>query len=109
VKMIIAVIQDNDKENLLRKLVDNGFQATKLASTGGFLREGNCTFLIGVEKEKVNVVLDIIKEICKKREKFLPYPIHSDNYGGFAISYSQPILIGGAVIFLMDIDQYIKI
>lgn len=108
-KLILAVIHDHDKEDLLSKLVENGFQATKLASTGGFLREGNCTLMIGVEKEKVDEVLIIIEEVCKRRERFLPYHMHADGGNGFSIAYSEPIVVGGAVIFVMDIDKYKKV
>lgn len=50
-KMIIAIVQDQDSQELADKLVENNFRATKLATTGGFLRAGNTTFLSGVEDE----------------------------------------------------------
>lgn len=108
-KLIIAIIQDCDNDNLLNRLAEKGFQATKLASTGGFLREGNSTLMMGVDKEKVDDVLSIIEEVCKKREKYLPYSAHSDAGDGFAIAYSKPIMVGGAAVFVLDIDQYIKL
>ncbi|MFL6516563.1 MAG: cyclic-di-AMP receptor, partial [Bacillus sp. (in: firmicutes)] len=48
-KLIIAVVQDQDSNRLSKALVDNNFRATKLASTGGFLKSGNTTFMIGTE------------------------------------------------------------
>ncbi|MER3557036.1 MAG: hypothetical protein C4302_03585, partial [Thermus sp.] len=47
-KLILAIVQDTDAPGLTKALLEKGFQSTKLASTGGFLREGNTTLLIGV-------------------------------------------------------------
>src|SRR5690606_21136355 len=62
VKLIIAVVQDRDSNRLSRALVRENLRVTKLASTGGFLREGNTTFLIGVDDDQVEKVLRIIRE-----------------------------------------------
>ena len=59
-KLVIAVIQDKDSNRLSNALVREGFRATKLASTGGFLRAGNTTFMIGIEDERVHEVLQVI-------------------------------------------------
>lgn len=59
-KMIIAIVQDQDSQELADKLVENNFRATKLATTGGFLRAGNTTFLSGVEDERVEEILELI-------------------------------------------------
>ena len=63
-KLVIAIVQDTDAPGLTKALLERGFQSTKLASTGGFLREGNTTLLIGLEDEKVPEVLELIKEKC---------------------------------------------
>ena len=64
-KLVIAVVQDKDSNRLLNALVEKDFRATKLASTGGFLKAGNTTFLIGVEDAKIPHLLEIIKQNCK--------------------------------------------
>lgn len=63
-KMIIAIVQDQDSQELADKLVENNFRATKLATTGGFLRAGNTTFLSGVEDERVEEILELIGGSC---------------------------------------------
>jgi len=68
-RLILAVVQDKDSHRLSNQLVKRGFRATKLASTGGFLKAGNTTFLIGVEEDKVDDVLAVIKDSCKSREQ----------------------------------------
>ena len=55
-KLVIAIVQDKDSNRLSNALVREGFRATKLASTGGFLRAGNTTFMIGIEDERVHEV-----------------------------------------------------
>jgi len=71
VKLIIAVIQDKDVPKLMDALVRAGYSATKLASTGGFLREGNSTILIGVDDDEIENVLEIVKDNCRAREQLV--------------------------------------
>lgn len=66
-KMIIAIVQDQDSQSLSDVLTKNNFRTTKLASTGGFLRAGNTTFLCGVEDERVNELLTLINGTCGNR------------------------------------------
>jgi len=61
VKLVITIIQDTEVTQMLNRLTDNGFSATKLASTGGFLKAGNTTLLIGVEDHKLEKVLELLK------------------------------------------------
>lgn len=105
-KMIVAVVQDKDSGKLSQALVKGGFRATKLASTGGFLRAGNTTFLVGTEDDQVGAVLEIIKQSCKSRKQmvtpvsplgsavdsFLPYPVE--------------VQVGGAAVFVLDVEQF---
>ena len=61
-RLIIAILRDADGEDVLRALLDADFRVTRIASTGGFMRRGNSTFLIGVEKEKVETAVQLIRE-----------------------------------------------
>lgn len=61
-KMIIAIIRDSDNESVSQALVTNSFRVTRIASTGGFLRRGSSTLMIGVEDEKVDAAILVIKE-----------------------------------------------
>ena len=53
-------------------LTKKGFSSTKLATTGGFLMAGNVTILIGVDEEKVQTVIDIIREHSHSRKQMIP-------------------------------------
>jgi uncharacterized protein YaaQ len=102
-KLIITVIEDTDAAFLMEALVENGFQATKLASTGGFLLRGNTTLLIGVDDERVEEVMQIIRTTCAPRKKIVP---HITPELPTAIGVPIEIESGGAIVFVVDVDQF---
>jgi uncharacterized protein YaaQ len=63
-KLILAVIRDSDESPVINKLVEQGYRVTRMASTGGFLRKGNVTLLIGVDEEQVQAVFDLMRDTC---------------------------------------------
>lgn len=107
-KLIVAVLQDRDSAELLRQLSDAGFRATKLASTGGFLRAGNTTLLIGTEPDQVDAVLAIIRRTCKAREEMMPAMNPAGPTAEAYIPFPTQILVGGATIFVMDVARFEK-
>ena len=68
-KLIIAIVQDEDSARLLSSLMKKGIGVTKLATTGGFLKAGNTTLLIGVDEERIDDAVDIIEKVCKSRKQ----------------------------------------
>ncbi len=109
-KLVIAIVQDEDAIDVLDSLTDKNFRVTKLATTGGFLKAGNTTLMVGVEEEKLDQVLDLIKDVCKKRKETViaPTPL-SSNEGGYIQQCPMQITVGGATIFVVDVDKFIKI
>lgn len=105
-KLVVAVVQDQDSSRLSNALTKNEFRATKLASTGGFLRSGNTTFLIGTEDSLIPNVLDIIRENCRAREQMVapvsPLGGNADSY----IPYPVEVEVGGATVFVLPIEQF---
>ncbi|WP_227939164.1 cyclic-di-AMP receptor [Alkalihalobacillus deserti] len=105
-KLIMAVIQDKDSNRLSDALVKKDYRATKLASTGGFLKAGNTTFLIGTEDEKVEDVMSIIKENCQSREQLVapisPMGGNADSY----VPYPVEVQVGGATVFVLPVEQF---
>lgn len=63
-KMIIAIIRDADSDLVTQALTAGNFRVTRIASTGGFLRRGVTTFLLGVEEGQVDAVIQIMKDQC---------------------------------------------
>ena len=95
-KLIVAVVQDADVPAIVRRLVDEGFGATKLASTGGFLRQGNTTLLVGVEDERVPAALACIREACHRRRQRLP-------------GAEKEVEVGGATVFMVKADHFERV
>lgn len=107
-KLIICIVQDQDSASLIDDLTKNSYRVTKLSSTGGFLKAGNTTLLMGVEDEEVDHVLKIVEDDCKTRElttSLLTVTMPGDTY----IPYPLEVKIGGATVFILDVEQYIKI
>ena len=108
-KLIIAIVQDDDAVDLIDVLTESGFRVTKLATTGGFLKAGNTTLMIGVEKENVDKVLAIIEEICKTRNQIVTSPSPVAGSTGVYVPYPVEVEVGGATVFVVDVDKFIKI
>jgi uncharacterized protein YaaQ len=68
VKLVIAIIRDVDAGAVIEQLVTREYRVTRVASTGGFLRRGNVTLLIGVEKQQVQPVIDVLRDTCSPPE-----------------------------------------
>jgi uncharacterized protein YaaQ len=108
-KLILAIVQDKDARALMSGLVAAEFQATKLASTGGFLREGNATILIGTEEGRMEAVLAIIQKTCHVREQLVsPLPPVVEPVDSY-ISAPVKVQVGGAVVFVLDVERMVKI
>lgn len=107
-KLIVAVVHDEDSHDVVERLTENGYGVTKLASTGGFLRSGNTTMFIGVEKEKVDDAIEIIKDTCKSRKEIAPAPAPIMGNAGLLATYPVEVKVGGATIFVLDVDRFEK-
>ena len=105
-KLVVAVVQDQDSNRLSTALTKGNYRATKLASTGGFLRSGNTTFLIGTDDSLIPKLLDIIRENCRSREQMVapvsPMGGNADSY----IPYPVEVEVGGAIVFVLPIEQF---
>lgn len=108
-KLIIAIVQDDDSSDLVDVLTEGGYRVTKLATTGGFLKSGNTTLMIGVEEEKVDNVLNSIEDICKTREQVVTTSSPVAGSTGVYVPYPVEVEVGGATIFVVDVDKFIKI
>ena len=67
-KLMFVIVRDTDAGNVVQSLIENKHRVTRVASTGGFLRRGNVTLMIGVEGDKVQAVIDLLREICCQPE-----------------------------------------
>ncbi|KRM54262.1 hypothetical protein FC18_GL000481 [Lacticaseibacillus sharpeae JCM 1186 = DSM 20505] len=107
-KLVLAIVQDQDAARLSAAFVDNNVRATKLSSTGGFLRAGNSTYIVGVDDKRVQEVLDIIKRNCESREEYTTPPLISVDAAAGDSAAVRPIevRVGGATVFVMPVDSF---
>lgn len=73
-KMLLAIVHNEDAPLLINELNEKKYFVTKLATTGGFLKKGNTTLLLGIEDEKVDAVCEIIKQHSGKRQQIMYTP-----------------------------------
>lgn len=105
-KLIIAVVSNDDSHSLSNALTKENFAVTELATTGGFLKIGNTTMLIGTEEDRVEKCIEIIKEESKQRTELVPSTASYD-IGRFA-TFPVEVQVGGATIFVVDVEKFIK-
>ncbi len=105
-KLLIAVINSDDAHIVLDEITKVGFYATKLSTSGGFLRAGNLTLLMGVDDDRVDELLEILRTNCRKREELTPIvPTYSS---GMVNAIPVKITVGGATVFVLDVEQFHK-
>lgn len=108
-KLIAAIIQDEDASRLVGKLMDEGFGVTKLATTGGFLRAGNTTLLIGVDDAKLPAAMAVIEKVCKSRKQMATAPTVMSGVNGAYSPYPIEVMVGGATVFVLPVEQFVKL
>ena len=91
----------------MSELTGQGFSVTKLATSGGFLRAGNVTMMIGVEEEQVQKALSVIEEFSSQRKQQVP--VNSTYIGDSMITVPVEVTVGGATVFVLDVEQFYKL
>jgi uncharacterized protein YaaQ len=106
-KLILAIVSNEDSAVVSSALAREGFSVTKLATTGGFLMAGNTTFITGVDDEAVENVIDIISKHSHKRSQMMP---STSSYGvGMYTTFPVEVTVGGATVFVMNVDRFEKL
>jgi uncharacterized protein YaaQ len=106
VKLIICIVHNRDKGKITDELIRAGFKFTIIGSTGGFLREGNTTFLIGIEEPEQPNLMKLIGENCKTREQLVNVtPIEAAPPGAF-IPSPVKVPVGGAIVFVLGVERF---
>ncbi len=105
-KLVVAIVHTRDRNRVTDALVKEGIKSTAIGSTGGFLREGNTTLLVGVPDEQVELVKEIFEANCCAREQVVNVaPYEGAATGGF-LPAPLKVPVGGAVIFVLDVDGF---
>ncbi len=108
-KLVLTIVHADDASDLSSRLAEGGFGVTRIKSIGGFLRRHNATFLIGVSDQQLASVLDIIRDKCHTRnEAVSPVPPLVEP-GEVYLPYPLEVEVGGATVFVLNVDQFERI
>ncbi len=106
-KLMIAIVQDEDAGDVIAALNEAEIQVTRLATKGGFLRSGNTTIMTGVDDDKVEKALHIIEENSRARTQYATLPSSCGTMHGFIMAPIE-VKVGGATVFILDVEQFHK-
>ena len=105
-KLIIAIVQDEDIDALTQALVSAGHRFTKISTTGSFLRTGNTSLMIGVEDEVVAPIMAILRRVCRRRTQIaVPYSPALEP-GLLYMPENFEVEVGGAVVFIANVARF---
>lgn len=106
-KLVMAIVNSDDSSNVSVALTKDGFSVTKLATTGGFLKSGNTTFLVGTDDDKIDRVVEIIAKQSRRRTQLVPNTASMDM--GMYTSYPVEVTVGGSTIFVLNVERFEKV
>ena len=107
-KLIYAIVHDEDSPRLMAELNQAGYRVTRLSSTGGFLRAGNTTLMIVVEEEEVQAVLEIIRRFSSARKTAINTNMTPSAMGSSYMPYPVEVTGGGATVFITNVEYFEK-
>lgn len=108
-KLVIAVVHGEDAGSTMDALNDRGVSVTRFASSGGFLQHKNVTLMSGIEEDQIDEVLAVIKENCRTRSEFMnPMPPLVEP-GDFFVPYPVEVQVGGATVFILEVERFEKL
>jgi uncharacterized protein YaaQ len=108
-KLIVAIVHERDRQTICETLLQDGQQFTVIATTGGFLRDGNTTLLIGADDDKVDGIITLLKSNCSTREQYVTQPpIDMIGAGGMVMG-AVKVSVGGAIIFVVDVERFERV
>jgi uncharacterized protein YaaQ len=108
-QLVLAIVHSDDAPGLIESLTRRGFRATRINTAGGFLKESNATILLGVEVDRVDEVLSVVQSSCQTRTQYInPLPPVMEP-GEFYMPYPVEVQIGGATVFVLEIDQFLRL
>jgi uncharacterized protein YaaQ len=105
-KLVIAIVHGEDAGALVDALLEQEYRATRLHSSGGFLKQSNATIMVGVEDDKVEAILDVVRATCTARTQIVnPMPPIMEP-GEFFMPYPLEVEVGGATVFVLPVERF---
>jgi uncharacterized protein YaaQ len=106
VKLVVAIVHSEDAGLLVDALLEREFRATRLHSSGGFLKQSNATVMVGVAEDQVEDVMAIIRDTCTSRTQVVnPMPPIMEP-GEFFMPYPLEVEVGGATVFVVPVERF---
>jgi uncharacterized protein YaaQ len=107
-KLLMTIVSSDDSRDVLNRLTKAGLRATVISTTGGFLREGNTTILLGVEDDRVSQVVDVIRQSCRRRTQWVS-PLPTLEGPGLDMTEPIEVSVGGAVVFVLNVEEFLQV
>ncbi len=105
-KLIVAIVHHEDAGPLVDALLEREYRATRLHSSGGFLKQSNATIMLGVEDEQVEDVMAILRATCTSRTQVVnPMPPIMEP-GEFFMPYPLEVEVGGATVIVVPVERF---
>jgi uncharacterized protein YaaQ len=104
-QLVLAIVQDEDAGPVIEALTSAGFRATRINTVGGFLRKGNATVVVGVEKARLHRALLIIRDNCETRTEFFVPTAPGEVGEPYPLDPIQ-VQVGGATVFVLDVERF---
>ena len=104
-KLVVAIVHNEDAGALVDALLDREYRATRLHSSGGFLKRSNATIVVGVDDDRVDEVMDVVRDRCTSRTQIVnPMPPIMEP-GEFFMPYPLEVEVGGATVFVLPVER----
>jgi uncharacterized protein YaaQ len=107
-KLVFAIVQDYDANQLLNAITEAGYRSTRISSTGGFLRVGNTTLMMGIDDHELDDVIRIVDKNCRERTETIQPEIIGDIHEWYPSDLVE-VTVGGATVFVLNVDRFERI
>jgi uncharacterized protein YaaQ len=105
-KLVVAIVHNEDAGVLVDALLEREYRATRLHSSGGFLKQSNTTVIVGVEEPQVDEVIAVVRDNCHARTQIVnPMPPIMEP-GEFFMPYPLEVEVGGATVFVLPVERF---
>lgn len=105
-KLVVCIVHNRDRNRVTDEMVKSGFKFTIIGSSGGFLREGNTTIIVGVEEPELDKLYEVIQENCERREQMVNVAPFDTGAPGGLLPNPVRVPVGGAVVFVLNVEQF---
>jgi uncharacterized protein YaaQ len=105
-KLVVAIVHNEDAGALVDALLEREHRATRLHSSGGFLKQSNATIIVGIDDDRVDEILGIVRDTCTARTQTVnPMPPIMEP-GEFFMPYPLEVEVGGATVFILPVERF---